>query len=205
LVAVFSEQPYRVFHPAVLQEPRMARVANKPIRKNARAGRKPRPRATGAAKASKEVKRAGGNAPIDLYFWPTPNGWKITIMLEECGLPYTVLPVDISKGEQFKPDFLAISPNNRMPAIVDHHARAAGRSRSSNPVPFCNISAARPGDFIRATSAGASKSNSGCSGKWPISAPRPANAIISGSTRPSARCCNMRSIASPTSATGSTA
>ena len=57
--------------------------------------------------------------PIELHFWPTPNGYKITIMLEECGLPYTVIPVDISKGEQFKPEFLAISPNNRMPAIVD--------------------------------------------------------------------------------------
>ena len=59
--------------------------------------------------------------PIDLYYWPTPNGWKITIMLEECGLPYNVHPVNIGKGEQFKPEFLAISPNNRMPAIVDHH------------------------------------------------------------------------------------
>ena len=58
--------------------------------------------------------------PIDLYYWPTPNGWKITIMLEECGLPYTVVPVNIGKGDQFKPDFLAIAPNNRMPAIVDH-------------------------------------------------------------------------------------
>jgi GSH-dependent disulfide-bond oxidoreductase len=57
--------------------------------------------------------------PIELYYWPTPNGWKISIMLEECGLPYVVRPVDISKGEQFAPDFLAISPNNRMPAIVD--------------------------------------------------------------------------------------
>jgi GST-like protein len=57
--------------------------------------------------------------PIELYYWPTPNGWKISIMLEECGLPYVVRPVDISKGEQFTPDFLAISPNNRMPAIVD--------------------------------------------------------------------------------------
>jgi GSH-dependent disulfide-bond oxidoreductase len=57
--------------------------------------------------------------PIVLYYWPTPNGWKISIMLEECGLPYVVRPVDISKGEQFSPDFLAISPNNRMPAIVD--------------------------------------------------------------------------------------
>jgi GST-like protein len=57
--------------------------------------------------------------PIDLYFWTTPNGWKISIMLEECGLPYTVHPVNIGKGDQFKPDFLAISPNNKIPAIVD--------------------------------------------------------------------------------------
>lgn len=57
---------------------------------------------------------------IDLYFWPTPNGVKISIMLEECGLPYSVIPVDIGAGDQFAPDFLAISPNNRMPAIVDH-------------------------------------------------------------------------------------
>jgi GST-like protein len=57
--------------------------------------------------------------PIDLYYWPTPNGWKISIMLEECDLPYRVIPVNISQGDQFKPEFLAISPNNRMPAIVD--------------------------------------------------------------------------------------
>jgi GSH-dependent disulfide-bond oxidoreductase len=62
---------------------------------------------------------ARGAAPIELYYWPTPNGWKISIMLEECGLPYVVRPVDISKGEQFAPDFLVISPNNRIPAIVD--------------------------------------------------------------------------------------
>jgi glutathione S-transferase len=57
--------------------------------------------------------------PIELYYWPTPNGWKISIALEEMGLPYELKPVNIGKGEQFKPDFLAISPNNRMPAIVD--------------------------------------------------------------------------------------
>src|SRR5438132_1464852 len=57
--------------------------------------------------------------PIALYYWPTPNGWKISIMLEECGLPYVVHPVNIGQGDQFKPEFLAISPNNRMPAIVD--------------------------------------------------------------------------------------
>ena len=56
---------------------------------------------------------------IDLYAWPTPNGYKISILLEELGLPYNVIPVDIGAGDQFKPEFLAISPNNRMPAIVD--------------------------------------------------------------------------------------
>ncbi len=56
---------------------------------------------------------------IDLYYWPTPNGWKITIFCEEAGVPYRVVPVDISRGEQFAPEFLKISPNNRMPAIVD--------------------------------------------------------------------------------------
>lgn len=57
---------------------------------------------------------------IDLYYWTTPNGHKITIFLEEAGLEYRLIPVNISKGEQFTPEFLAISPNNRMPAIVDH-------------------------------------------------------------------------------------
>lgn len=57
---------------------------------------------------------------LDLYYWTTPNGHKITIYLEETGLPYTLKPINISKGEQFDPAFLAISPNNRIPAIVDH-------------------------------------------------------------------------------------
>ncbi len=57
---------------------------------------------------------------IDLYYWPTPNGWKITIFLEEASLPYRVVPVDITRGQQFEPTFLQISPNNRMPAVVDH-------------------------------------------------------------------------------------
>ena len=56
---------------------------------------------------------------IDLYTWPTPNGHKIHIMLEETGTPYRVIPIDIGKGDQFKPEFLAISPNNKIPAIVD--------------------------------------------------------------------------------------
>ena len=57
--------------------------------------------------------------PIELYYWPTPNGWKISIALEEMGLPYNLNLVDISAGQQFEPDFLKISPNNRMPAIID--------------------------------------------------------------------------------------
>ncbi|MDJ0712343.1 MAG: glutathione S-transferase N-terminal domain-containing protein [Woeseiaceae bacterium] len=56
---------------------------------------------------------------IELYYWPTPNGHKVSIMLEECGLEYEVRPVNIGAGDQFTPEFLAISPNNRMPAIVD--------------------------------------------------------------------------------------
>ena len=57
---------------------------------------------------------------IELYYWPTPNGHKVTIFLEETGLPYTIKPVDISAGHQFEPEFLKFSPNNRMPAIIDH-------------------------------------------------------------------------------------
>jgi len=57
---------------------------------------------------------------IDLHYWPTPNGWKVSIFLEEAELPYRMIPVNIGRGEQFRPEFLGISPNNRMPAIVDH-------------------------------------------------------------------------------------
>jgi GSH-dependent disulfide-bond oxidoreductase len=63
---------------------------------------------------------------IDLHYWPTPNGHKITIFLEEAGLPYTIHKVDIGKGDQFEPDFLKIAPNNRMPAIVDHAPQDGG-------------------------------------------------------------------------------
>jgi GSH-dependent disulfide-bond oxidoreductase len=63
---------------------------------------------------------------IDLYYWPTPNGHKVTLFLEEAGLDYTIHPVDISAGDQFKPDFLAFSPNNRMPAIIDRDPADGG-------------------------------------------------------------------------------
>ena len=67
---------------------------------------------------------------IDLYYWPTPNGHKIAIFLEETGQPYRVLPVNIGKGEQFAPDFLKIAPNNRIPAIVDHAPAGGGEPLS---------------------------------------------------------------------------
>ncbi len=82
-------------------------MARKTAKKRTPPGKKPAPAKQRAAK------------PIELHYWPTPNGFKISIMLEECGLPYKLVPVNISIGEQFKPGFLKISPNNRMPAIVD--------------------------------------------------------------------------------------
>ena len=63
---------------------------------------------------------------IDLYYWTTPNGHKVTMLLEECGLPYKIFPVNIGKGEQFKPEFLRISPNNRIPAIIDNEPADGG-------------------------------------------------------------------------------
>jgi GST-like protein len=63
---------------------------------------------------------------IDLYYWTTPNGHKITIFLEETGLPYKIFPINIGKGEQFAKDFLAISPNNRIPAMIDHEPAGGG-------------------------------------------------------------------------------
>jgi GST-like protein len=63
---------------------------------------------------------------IDLYYWPTPNGKKVTIFLEEIALPYNLIPLDIGRGDQFSPDFLKINPNHRMPAIVDHAPLGGG-------------------------------------------------------------------------------
>ena len=94
----------------------MARKAMKRVAKASKTAAKARSQRKAVAKTFKAAKPA---KPIALYYWPTPNGFKISIMLEECRLPYTLMPVNISKGEQFKPDFLTISPNNRMPAIVD--------------------------------------------------------------------------------------
>lgn len=67
---------------------------------------------------------------IDLYYWPTPNGHKVVLLLEEAGLPYTIHPINIAKGEQFQPDFLKIAPNNRMPAMIDRDPPGGGPALS---------------------------------------------------------------------------
>src|SRR5512134_844773 len=66
------------------------------------------------------ARHCDGGPMIDLHYWPTPNGKKVTIQLEECGIPYKVVPCRIGQGDQFSDSFLKISPNNRMPAMVDH-------------------------------------------------------------------------------------
>ena len=103
----------------------------------------------------KRVQRRFSNAiktksgPIELYCWPTPNGWKISIMLEGCRLPYKVIPVNLAKGEQFKSEFLSISSNNRMPVMVDADG-PGGRSISIRV--GCNpaISGTQDGSFLSA-------------------------------------------------------
>jgi GST-like protein len=93
---------------------------------------------------------------IDLYYWTTPNGHKITIFLEETGLPYRIVPVNISKGEQFRPEFLAISPNNRMPAIVDHSPKDGGDPLSVFESAILVYLADKPADICRTACAIAS-------------------------------------------------
>src|SRR6266436_4280972 len=73
------------------------------------------------------TKAKGTDDMIDVHYWTTPNGHKVSIFLEEAGLPYKVIPVNIGKGEQFKAEFLAVSPNNRIPALVDHDPPGGGK------------------------------------------------------------------------------
>jgi hypothetical protein len=136
------------------------------------------------------------NKPIDLYYWPTPNGWKISIMLEESGLPYNVIPVNIARGDQFKPAFLNISPNNRMPAIVDPDGPGGRPISVFESAPSCNTSAAKPENSPRPASALVWRWTSGCSGRWPISSPRPVKLITSAAMRRNG--CRTRLIASAT-------
>jgi GSH-dependent disulfide-bond oxidoreductase len=73
---------------------------------------------------------AKGSTMIDLYYWPTPNGKKVTILLEECGIPYTMIPLNIGAGDQFSDAFLKLNPNHRMPAMVDHEPMGGGAPMS---------------------------------------------------------------------------
>ena len=91
---------------------------------------------------------------IALHAWPTPNGQKISIMLEECGLDYEVVAVDINKGEQFAPDFLALSPNNRIPAIVDHDGPGGARIGLFESGAILQYLAEKTGRFMPASGAG---------------------------------------------------
>ena len=88
---------------------------------------------------------------IDLHYWPTPNGHKITMFLEETGMAYRIVPVNIGTGAQFDPAFLAIAPNNRMPAILDTSPRAGAHPcRCSNPAPSCSILRRKSGTLLPA-------------------------------------------------------
>lgn len=104
---------------------------------------------------------------IDLYYWPTPNGHKVTLFLEEAGLQYALKPVDIGKGEQFEPAFLQISPNNKMrPSSTMHRPMAAVRRACSSPGRSCCIWPRRPAASCRAMPAAGSLHWNGCSGRW---------------------------------------
>ena len=128
--------------------------------------------------------RRGSDRPIALYYWPTPNGWKISIMLEECGLPYIVHPVDISKGEQFAPAFLAISPNNRMPAIVDPDGPGGRPISVFESGAILQYLGRKTGKFYpRDERARTSRSKNGCSGRWAGSARWPGRPSTSAATR----------------------
>ena len=102
--------------PAVAAKPTRKKTAEKAA---ARAGKTARKISGKSVRSGPGALKQAGAPPIELYYWPTPNGWKVSIMLEECGLGYAMKPIDIGKGEQFTSAFLAIAPNNRIPAIVD--------------------------------------------------------------------------------------
>src|SRR5580692_720879 len=106
---------------------------------------------------------------IDLYFWPTGNGKKTIILLEELGLPYTIKPINIGRGDQLTPDFLKISPNGRMPAIVDHLPMGGGAPISifeSGAIITYIAEKDRP-VFARRNRAKNMMSRSGSAGSWP--------------------------------------
>ncbi len=120
---------------------------------------------------------------IDLHYWTTPNGHKITMFLEETGLEYKIFPVNIGKGEQFKADFLAISPNNRIPALVDHDPPGGGA-----PITVFESGAMlvylaeKTGKFLPKDLRARTDACSGCSGRWAGSGRCPARTTTSATT-----------------------
>jgi GST-like protein len=121
--------------------------------------------------------------PIQFYYWPTPNGWKVSIALEEMEIPYELHPVNIGGGDQFTPDFLAISPNNRVPAIVDPEATDGAPISVFESGAILQYLSRKSGASSAPTNAPGSKWDSGCSGRWGGWAPWPARRTISGSTQ----------------------
>jgi GSH-dependent disulfide-bond oxidoreductase len=122
---------------------------------------------------------------IDLYYWPTPNGHKITIFLEEAGIAYNIHPVNIGKGEQFASDFLKIAPNNRMPAIVDTEPKGGGAPISVfESGAILLYLAEKSGKFLPNDLRGARASANGYSGRWLGSGPWPDRTATSICTRP---------------------
>ena len=143
---------------------------------------------------------------IDLHYWPTPNGHKITMFLEETGMPYRIVPVNIGTGAQFDPAFLAIAPNNRMPAIVDTQPAGGGAPVSVfESGAILLYLAEKIGNAAARGPAGAlSRCCSGCSGRWRAWGRWPARTTTSSATHP--RSCRTRSRATsmrPTVCTGS--
>ena len=120
---------------------------------------------------------------IDVHYWTTPNGHKVTIFLEEAGLEYKIFPVNIGKGEQFKADFLTISPNNRIPAIVDHAPPDGGKPLSIfESGAILLYLANKTGKFIAKDLRGRTRRSNGCSGRWATSARCRDKTIISATT-----------------------
>src|SRR5262249_33761087 len=119
---------------------------------------------------------------LDLHFWPTPNGKKVTILLEELGLDYNLVPCNIGRGDQFKPEFLKINPNHRMPVLVDHNPKGGGAPISVFESGAIMIYLAeKEGRFWPQDTRG---KYSGSCGRWPIRGPNSANAATSGGPAP---------------------
>jgi glutathione S-transferase len=137
---------------------------------------------------------------IDLYYWPTPNGKKVTILLEETGLPYKVVPLNIGRGDQFTDEFLKLNPNHRMPAIVDHEPLGGGGPLGIfESGAIMMYLAEKAGKFWPQTPR---EKYDGSSGRWRTRGRSSANADISAGSAPRRATSPMPCAASPTRRTG---